>query len=504
MMIQAVARGRMARIRDAKNRHPNGEAPADRGLGSFHVDPNELREKLDMALMANDVPEEKDTAEDLPLFWTQSARFNVGVGLVVVVNGLIIGFETDYGSEHPEVFNVLENMFCAIFTIEICLHLKVEGPFIYFSERINWIDCFLVLLSIADVWVLSHLSGGGPNMKSLALLRLLRLMRLARLLRVMRAFKELTLLITGLFQSVAILSWAFILFFVIIYTCAIFMRTAVGDEDTCVAGRDPPDCSVKTAPYYSINPDIGDQYSMFGRVDVTMLTLFFCITEGCGMEIVRPLVTETPLLICFWIPFIFFTTFGMLNLIVGIFCENALANSQAQELDLIASREHVLKDALEDLLDAFSSMDVDQTGTISREELEKARTENKRVRDALEVLGLEHEPDLFDTLDAEGLGEVTFENFSNGTILIAKGQDAARAKDIVGIHLLSRSSLRTAQQAEEDAAVVRKGQRKLEREILKAHCLCRQALSEAERAKERCSELALEAKELKRAVRRQR
>ena len=45
---------------------------------------------------------------------------------------------------------------------------------------------------------------------------------------------------------------------------------------------------------YLFNEEIGDQAILFGSVERSMLTLFVCLTEGCGMDIVRPMAVVTP------------------------------------------------------------------------------------------------------------------------------------------------------------------------------------------------------------------
>ena len=53
--------------------------------------------------------------------------------------------------------------------IELLLHFGVEGPGIYFADRRNWLDFFLVSSSIFDVWVIGAL-GLNLDLKLMALL----------------------------------------------------------------------------------------------------------------------------------------------------------------------------------------------------------------------------------------------------------------------------------------------------------------------------------------------
>merc|ERR1719235_851886 len=99
--------------------------------------------------------------------------------------------------------------------------------------------------------------------------------------------------------------------------------------------------------------------------------------------IVRPIVLTRPILIVFWMLFIFFTTYGLLNLIVGCFCENCLSTAaiNAQEID--KCRDEQRMKILVELRQAFEAMDEDHSGTISRDEFLHAISTNEQVMMAL-------------------------------------------------------------------------------------------------------------------------
>lgn len=174
-----------------------------------------------------------------------------------------------------------------------------------------------------------------------------------------------------------------------------------------------------------------------------MLTLFVCLTEGCGIDIIHPIVLRTPLLITFWAIFVFFTTFGLLNLIVGIFCEHAMKTAAENEREILQSREEARRKTLNNLREAFMAIDDDKSGSISKKEYISAITSNEKVMNAFIELGLHEEENLFETLDADRAGNITFDQFFDGVMLIMKGHETAKAKDMVGTHLLCQSLART-------------------------------------------------------------
>ena len=72
-------------------------------------------------------------------------------------------------------------MFLKIFAI---------GPSKWLSDKMNWMDGFIVLLSLAELLFLS-----GSNLGALRSLRILRVFRILRVARLLRGLKMMGLLI---------------------------------------------------------------------------------------------------------------------------------------------------------------------------------------------------------------------------------------------------------------------------------------------------------------------
>lgn len=353
--------------------------------------------------------------------WTQTTKFGLAVGAVVMLNAVTLGIEADHGEKHPILFTVIENAFCAIFTLELLAHFFVEGWRIYFSDSMNFLDFFLVSVSIIDGWIIRPL-GVKVDLKMLSVLRMLRLVRLARLLKLVRAFKELTLIVQGLVSSLRTLFWSMFFLMILLYTFALFAVNMIGRAEDCPLAQ--PDCGVSM---FTFTEEIGTQEYLFGSLDRTMLTLYICITDGCGQKIVQPTVTKAPYLCLYWFLFILLTTLGVLNLIAGCFCEGTVAHASANEQEMAKCmdehRHHVVC-RLQEILD-------DHSGKVSKELWLNALAEKPEVADYLIDLGLGEEAGIFEKLDAEGAGTVNDEEFFSGLMLLAEGLEPMRAKDIV-------------------------------------------------------------------------
>jgi hypothetical protein len=101
---------------------------------------------------------------------------------------------------------------------------------------------------------------------------------------------------------------------------------------------------------------------------------------------------------------------------------------------------------------AFIEMDEDGSGEIDKDEYYHAITHNKKVQDALKMLGLDQEDGLFDKIDADKSGAVSFDEFMEGATLIMKGNEPAKGKDMVGTYLSVQAVSKNVQRLREGQA----------------------------------------------------
>merc|ERR1711933_66379 len=80
----------------------------------------------------------------------------------------------------------------------------------------------------------------------------------------------------------------------------------------------------------------------FGSLPKAAFTLFMAITGGIDWEYaVNPLFTTGVLSVLIWLVYIIFSSFCLMNVIIGIFCQNAV---EAFEQDKEKVIEHQLAD----------------------------------------------------------------------------------------------------------------------------------------------------------------
>mmetsp|Transcript_120163 Transcript_120163/g.340128 ORF Transcript_120163/g.340128 Transcript_120163/m.340128 type:complete len:1285 (-) Transcript_120163:58-3912(-) len=146
------------------------------------------------------------------------ARFDTFFGILVVLNGCLLGLTTDdVLNEGGMLAKSLERFFLACFTIEWCIRWRFnkEGLHGMLTDPWSILDLATIMLSFVDECLLALEM--ESNMRAASVLRVLRLLRLIRLVRLLRLMKELWILVNGMFVSVHIVCWALLMIVVVSY-----------------------------------------------------------------------------------------------------------------------------------------------------------------------------------------------------------------------------------------------------------------------------------------------
>jgi hypothetical protein len=151
----------------------------------------------------------------------KSYRFNLFFTVLIVLNAAYIGVETDQEETNPgDFWFIAELVFLSLFSVE--LFLRLFGlKWLFWRDGWNIFDFCLVTVAIVDAFVLGLVQAQGDSgdntMQVLTTFRVVRLLRLARIFRLLRFFKELWLIVSGVFASLRTLFWTWILIILIIY-----------------------------------------------------------------------------------------------------------------------------------------------------------------------------------------------------------------------------------------------------------------------------------------------
>mmetsp|Transcript_21916 Transcript_21916/g.46579 ORF Transcript_21916/g.46579 Transcript_21916/m.46579 type:complete len:482 (+) Transcript_21916:127-1572(+) len=343
---------------------------------------------------------------------THSRSFTFLMGIVISINAVYLGIETDYARDDDSgSWFAIEVSFTTIFLVELILRLFAERC-AFWRDSWNIFDTFLVGTACIDTFLIEILlqRSGGEAVELLSIMKIFRVLRVARVLRLLRFFKKLWLLVIGVMDAMLALFWAWLLIALIIYVFSIFLTRTLGKV------------------FQSENQDIKDQ---FGTVVKTMFTMFQVMTLDDWPAIARNAMHYEPWIWIIFILFLVITTFSIMNVIVAVIVESTLDQAMNHKAEEVKQQEIATQAAGRKVRQVFKATDANRDGRVTREEFIAAlkRTE---VYAYLQDAGIDvrQAENLFDILDYDDSGFLDAEEFTSG-VLKARGQ--AKAKDVLNV-----------------------------------------------------------------------
>eukprot|EP00929_Paragymnodinium_shiwhaense_P080624 TRINITY_DN42060_c0_g1_i1.p1 TRINITY_DN42060_c0_g1~~TRINITY_DN42060_c0_g1_i1.p1 ORF type:complete len:1077 (-),score=293.64 TRINITY_DN42060_c0_g1_i1:131-3361(-) len=334
-----------------------------------------------------------------------SGEFESFIGLLIVVNGVVIGLDANYMVTHNTLesrteLRYVEITLFVLFTLEILLRLF--GDQWLFITGVSWrwnlFDSAMIAMQIVaeamSAW--SGMRGEGASFGFMRLLRLLRLVRIMRMVRLLRFMSELQLLTFSIIGSLKSLVYTLCLLFLLIYVFCIFLTQLVADTQ---AHSDDPTAATELAVYY-------------GSIPKAMLTLFQAILGGIDWaEIMDPVLDHCGLLagLTFAL-FMAFTLLAMMNIVTGVFVESSLKNAnETREYNLMRLTQQIFCDAASgesDLIISWSAF--------------AAQLENPIMLDFFKIIDIDisEAETVFNLLDVEGAGEIGLDQFLSGVLAL--------------------------------------------------------------------------------------
>ena len=340
--------------------------------------------------------------------------FVLCVSIMIVVNGAYIGIVADNNMhaalDHysvlkkkvsfdvgvPEWTANVDLFFVLFFSIEIILRILAEELVFFFGDdwKWSWMDLILVISSVVEFVIVVDAS----NVRMLRLLRILRMIRSVRLLRGFQLFSKFRLLALAIQASLVPLTWACVLLLCMLYVASLVFVNGVSDY--LMSGESDPEVAGTLSAYFS-------------GVDVTMLTLFMCISGGVNWEVGVGAFMQVH--VCYGMIFILFIASMMLaelNIIAGIFVNDAIEMAE-QDREFIMHEEAKRNQAFEkELKELFVASDTDKSGTLTVEEFNKA-FEDPEMQTRFKQLGVElnDTKTLFEMLDIAPTDVLVIEEF---------------------------------------------------------------------------------------------
>lgn len=224
---------------------------------------------------------------------------------LIVFNAITLGVETSKAAmdRWGPILDAIDRIVLAVFVIELAARLIVHRA-AFFKDGWNIFDFIVVGIALA------------PATEAFTVLRALRILRVMRLIT---AVPTLRRVVSGLIASLPGMGSIALLLALIYYVWAVLAVNLYGQEFP----------------------------ALFGTLARSLFTLFTVMTLEAWVDgVVRPIMEKHPYAWIFFIPFIIFTTFTVLNLFIGVIV-NAMQQevAETQKTELRAEREIVHAEA---------------------------------------------------------------------------------------------------------------------------------------------------------------
>eukprot|EP00746_Dinoflagellata_sp_MGD_P019445 gnl/MRDRNA2_/MRDRNA2_145203_c0_seq1.p1 gnl/MRDRNA2_/MRDRNA2_145203_c0~~gnl/MRDRNA2_/MRDRNA2_145203_c0_seq1.p1 ORF type:complete len:532 (-),score=109.84 gnl/MRDRNA2_/MRDRNA2_145203_c0_seq1:538-2133(-) len=337
-----------------------------------------------------------------------SKPFQAAVYTAIILNSIQMGVAIDY-PDWTDVWTGFEHFFTAAFLLEMVIKLSFLRK-IYFQEGWNRMDFFLVWMSVLDNWVIAAVTEGQDSpMGQLSVLRILRVLRIARMARLLKVFKELFVIVKGMFEALRTIFWVCLLLVLTMYVCSILLVDVMGRKSAPYGGWDDDIAAVEEAA----GVDEWNNYLYFGTITRSMYTLFNIAMGEESTDIMRPVSERQFFMLFFFMAFIIFMSFGVLNVIIGVIVDSTHQAAKEMERNDVQKVMAEKLAVLLDIRDMMFALDIDRDCQITKEELLKG-WDNTQLQDLLRRVelpkGFSPEEMLF-LLDTDGDGKLTYEEF---------------------------------------------------------------------------------------------
>eukprot|EP00439_Symbiodinium_sp_Y106_P076738 s2205_g15.t2 len=360
----------------------------------------------------------------------ESPTFGKALAAFIFLNCCSLGWQVDWGvqnhaSPEPAHFEVLGMMFTLIFLAEFGIRCFAYGRAMYICQNpdVGWntFDGLLVLSSLIDE-IMSR-AASGINVTALRVLRLARLLRILRVFRVVRYFTDLRVMVNGILVSSKTLVWALVLLFMLMFAVAAcilqLLRPYLSSLDLSVEAKE----------------QLAQQLLLhFGTLLGGIFTLFSSMSGGVDWADVARMLNEVSLLLALlFVVYMCFALFCVLNVMTGVFVENASRMTAADEEMCMMEELRARKDYVDTVSRLFSECDIDNSGNVNWEEFQ-ACASDLHFQTCFKKLGIAIDTEaelrnVFHMLDFQNNGSVSVEEFAIGIQMFsggAKSIDVAR------------------------------------------------------------------------------
>jgi len=361
-------------------------------------------------------PEPQSKVQAVALTIVHSASFTYAITFLILVNMVILGIEVDVAStlppyQEPRWFGLINLTIVVIFVAELVLKFVAYGcrGFIHGPERWwNLFDVIIIGTSVMEtimefvtIWM-AAMQMDSSHLRVMRFARIARALRGVRAVRFLRFVSALRTLVFSILSTMWSLIWTLVLLILLFYCFAVILTQLVTDH-----------CRYNEGGVVNCSPDL---MRFWKSVAESMLTLFVSISGGLSWsEALHPLREVSGIAFLCMMVYIVLTVLAILNVVTGVFCNNAIESARADKDIAIMKQMQKHAKQLKSLRGVFKEIDNDQSNLVSLQELKDA-LKSKKLASFLESMDISTQDiwTLFMVMDSDGSGDVTLEEFVTG------------------------------------------------------------------------------------------
>jgi len=331
-----------------------------------------------------------------------SKRFEMVIGVSILVNMVLIILETDANARGAEVAVWIENMnkvLLGFYVVELLTKLYIFR-FRFFLDGWNIVDFIIV---VSDV-VLLALELVLSKMPKFSVLRLVRLVRLARAFKAATMFKELAMILRGFVRAFAAIFWGVILILLLLTVWSILAVQIIHPINLQVASQSP-------GPY----DGCFRCKDAFSSVFASLVTFFQTVVAGDSWGTVAvPIIEQEPISGIFFLCVLVSVSLAIMNLILAVIVDSASDSKSDLQEEKLELQQQEYEEARKSFLRLCSELDADGNGSLTKDEISQGLRHPNFERTMMAAkLKNEDMDNLFDVLDFDNSGTVNYNEFVN-------------------------------------------------------------------------------------------
>jgi voltage-gated sodium channel len=340
---------------------------------------------------------------------------------IMLLNVIWIGVSVELDEFNLNLYHrnelsvALEWGFMVYFFVELMIQLfSMKHKSLWYRNSWLCVDALCTATIMLEVLVFPFLDMSEVSLPALSILRLMKLARLAKLVR---EIKDVTIVLRGIASGMRSASVIWGLIAVLLYTYSVLLTTAT------------PDDSELKGKYFGSMGQSASTLITYGIALDGVADFFSDLREQNGL--LQGLVFST---------FVFVTFFGLLNMLVGAFCNVAIDVASIEE-DL--GKINYLHHNLENIVECYM---VEGSDSINAQTFELIMR-NADVLHTLQICGtdLDGLMTLTEILFPYDDSEITFPEFFSVVVRLRKGKPAS-VSDIIGLQEFTKQKLDTLEE----------------------------------------------------------